>query len=96
MTQYSIDEIKNIAHLAKLAIKEDEIGNHAKIFSNIINMIEKIRDLNTEDIQPMSHPFELNQRLRPDAVTEKNQRELFQSTAPQKKDGLYLVPQVIE
>ena len=44
----------------------------------------------------MSHPQEVTQRLREDVVTETDQRELFQSIAPQVEDGLYLVPKVIE
>jgi aspartyl-tRNA(Asn)/glutamyl-tRNA(Gln) amidotransferase subunit C len=44
----------------------------------------------------MSHAQDLSQRLREDRVTETNQRELFQSIAPQVEAGLYLVPQVIE
>ena len=44
----------------------------------------------------MAHPLDAHQRLRPDAVTETDQRELFQSTAPLTEAGLYLVPRVIE
>jgi aspartyl-tRNA(Asn)/glutamyl-tRNA(Gln) amidotransferase subunit C len=44
----------------------------------------------------MAHPQEMAQRLREDCVTETDQRELFQSIAPQVEDGLYLVPKVIE
>jgi aspartyl-tRNA(Asn)/glutamyl-tRNA(Gln) amidotransferase subunit C len=44
----------------------------------------------------MSHAQDVTQRLREDKVTEDNQRELFQSIAPQVEGGLYLVPQVIE
>jgi len=52
--------------------------------------------VNTQNIAPMSHAQDLSQRLREDIVTEANQRELFQSIAPQVEAGLYLVPQVIE
>ena len=96
MPEYTNEEIKNIAHLARLEINESDIENNAKNFSNIINMIEKIHAIDTKNISPMSHPLELNQRLRKDEVTEPNQRELFQSIAPKKEDSLYLVPKVIE
>jgi aspartyl-tRNA(Asn)/glutamyl-tRNA(Gln) amidotransferase subunit C len=52
--------------------------------------------VDTTGIAPMSHAQDLSQRLRCDRVTETNQRELFQSIAPQVENGLYLVPQVIE
>lgn len=96
MSEYTNEEIKNIAHLARLEIKDNEIENHAKNFSNIINVIEKIKEINTENVEPMSHPFDLEQRMRADEVTETNQRELFQKNASKKEAGLYLVPQVIE
>ena len=52
--------------------------------------------MDTEDVEPMAHPTDAVQRLRPDEVTEENQREKFQSIAPQAESGLYLVPKVIE
>jgi aspartyl-tRNA(Asn)/glutamyl-tRNA(Gln) amidotransferase subunit C len=52
--------------------------------------------VDTTGIAPMSHAQDVTQRLREDKVTESNQRELFQSIAPQVEAGLYLVPQVIE
>jgi aspartyl-tRNA(Asn)/glutamyl-tRNA(Gln) amidotransferase subunit C len=52
--------------------------------------------VDTANVEPMSHPQEVMQRLREDRVTESDQRELFQSIAPAVEDGLYLVPKVIE
>ncbi|MHB8744401.1 MAG: Asp-tRNA(Asn)/Glu-tRNA(Gln) amidotransferase subunit GatC, partial [Sulfuricaulis sp.] len=50
----------------------------------------------TQGVTPMAHPMDAAQRLRPDAVTETDQRERFQAIAPQVEAGLYLVPRVIE
>ena len=50
----------------------------------------------TEGVEPMAHPQHMAQRLRPDEVTETDQREKFQRIAPLIEDGLYLVPKVIE
>jgi len=52
--------------------------------------------VDTRDIKPLAHPLEATQRLRPDTVTETNDRENFQQVAPQTENGLYLVPKVIE
>jgi aspartyl-tRNA(Asn)/glutamyl-tRNA(Gln) amidotransferase subunit C len=52
--------------------------------------------VNTEGVVPMSHPLEVVQRLREDTVTERDQRDEFQKVAPATRDGLYLVPRVIE
>ena len=52
--------------------------------------------VDTAAITPMSHAQDVMQRLRADIVTETDQRDLFQSIAPQVEAGLYLVPKVIE
>ena len=64
--------------------------------TGILGLIEQMQAVNTTGILPMSHSQDVTQRLRDDVVTETNQRELFQSIAPAVKDGLYLVPKVIE
>jgi aspartyl-tRNA(Asn)/glutamyl-tRNA(Gln) amidotransferase subunit C len=89
-------DVEKIAHLARLAINQDDIPGYVRDLSNIFNLVEHLSDTNTSNITPMAHPLDAHQRLRPDVVTETNQRELFQSIAPETVDGLYLVPQVIE
>jgi aspartyl-tRNA(Asn)/glutamyl-tRNA(Gln) amidotransferase subunit C len=92
----STDDVKKVARLARLSMSEAEIqAAHAQM-SNIFGLIEEMQAVNTDGIEPMSHSQELSQRLREDVVKETNQRDLFQSVAPQVERGLYLVPQVIE
>lgn len=52
--------------------------------------------LDTTGVTPMAHPLDQMQRLRDDAVTETDQRDHFQTIAPQTEAGLYLVPKVID
>ena len=89
-------DVEKIAHLARLEINEADIDRHTEALSNILGMIDQIQAVNTNEIIPMAHPLDATQRLRPDVVTETNQREHFQAIAPKTEDGLYLVPQVIE
>jgi aspartyl-tRNA(Asn)/glutamyl-tRNA(Gln) amidotransferase subunit C len=92
----SIDDVKKAAHLAKLSMSEAELhAAHAQM-ANIFGLIEEMQAVDTRGIEPMAHAQDLGQRLRDDVVSESNQRELFQSVAPQVERGLYLVPQVIE
>jgi aspartyl-tRNA(Asn)/glutamyl-tRNA(Gln) amidotransferase subunit C len=58
--------------------------------------VEQLDAADTAGVTPMAHPQDASQRLRPDEVTEQNQRERFQTLAPQAEAGLYLVPKVIE
>ena len=92
----SIDDVFKIARLARLGLTEDEAKIAHSQLSSIFGLIAEMQAVDTHGIEPMSHAQDISQRLREDKVTETNQRELFQSTAPQVKNGLYLVPQVIE
>jgi aspartyl-tRNA(Asn)/glutamyl-tRNA(Gln) amidotransferase subunit C len=90
------DDVEKIAHLARLAVNESELDTVAVGLSDILNMVEQMSSVDTTGVTPMAHPLHMTQPLRPDQVTEGDQRELFQSIAPQTEDGLYLVPKVIE
>ncbi len=89
-------DVEKIAGLARLAMTGTEVQAARAQLSGIFGLIEEMQAVDTAGIEPMSHAQEVSQRLREDRVTEPNQRELFQSIAPQVERGLYLVPQVIE
>ncbi len=89
-------EVKKIAHLARLGIDEQDVAAYAQDLSSVLDLMTKMGDLNTEGVMPMAHPLDQMQRLRSDDVTEQDNREKFQSIAPQVEAGLYLVPKVIE
>lgn len=90
------DDVKRIAHLARIEIGEDEAQATLDKLSGILGLIEEMQAVDTDGISPMSHSQDIVQRLREDAVTETDQRALFQSIAPAVEEGLYLVPKVIE
>ena len=92
----SLDEVKRIAYLARIEVSEAEAVQTQGQLNDILGLIESMRAVDTEGIEPMSHAQDLVLRLREDAVTESDQHPLFQSVAPQVEDGLYLVPKVIE
>jgi aspartyl-tRNA(Asn)/glutamyl-tRNA(Gln) amidotransferase subunit C len=92
----STADVQKVARLARLAMNNTEIEAARAQMSGIFELIAQMQAVDTTGIAPMSHAQDLSQRLREDVITETNQRELFQSIAPQVEDGLYLVPQVIE
>ena len=55
-----------------------------------------MQEVNTDNIVPLAHPLDHNQRLRPDVITETNLREQLLAGAPATAEGLFLVPRVIE
>ncbi|MDX1490216.1 MAG: Asp-tRNA(Asn)/Glu-tRNA(Gln) amidotransferase subunit GatC [Pseudohongiellaceae bacterium] len=89
-------DVEKIAHLARLHVEDSEAQDVTKRVSSILNMIDEMQSVDTNNVAPLAHPFDAVQRLRPDAVTETNQREYLQKIAPATQDGLYLVPKVIE
>lgn len=89
-------DIKKIAHLARIAVSEEDIAAYTKELSRILDLVEQMSAVDTDDIEPMSHPLDVTQRLRPDEVTEPNERDELQKLAPSAEAGLYLVPRVIE
>ena len=101
----SAEDIKRIAHLARIEVNENDIQSSLQKLSGILGLIEEMQAVDTAGIIPMSHSQDVTQRLREDKVTACDQRELFQSNAPAigngsqepaVENGLYLVPKVIE
>ena len=92
----TVEDVKRVAHLARIAVTEAEAEDVLGKLTGIFNLIEDMRKVDTSGIAPMSHAADVTLELRDDAVTEPNRRELYQSVAPATADGLYLVPKVIE
>ena len=89
-------DVESIAHLARLAIGEEDVPAYAENLSNILTLVEQMNSVDTSGVAPMAHPLDMAQRLREDVVSETNQREHLQQHAPSVEDGLFLVPKVIE
>jgi aspartyl-tRNA(Asn)/glutamyl-tRNA(Gln) amidotransferase subunit C len=89
-------QVQHIAMLARLEVTDDELAETVEKLSKIVEFVDQLAALPTEDVVPMAHPLDQSQRLRPDEVTESNQRDRIQQNAPATEDGMYLVPRVIE
>ena len=92
----SLDEIRRIGDLARLELGAPELAAMQQELNGILALVDQMAAVDTEGVEPMSHPQAAMQRQREDTITEHDQRELFQAIAPQVEDGLYLVPKVIE
>ena len=89
-------DVEYIAHLARLEVSDDEIADYVDKLSSIIDLVAQLGELDTADVVPMAHPLDMSQRLRPDEVTETNQRDLYQRNGQAVGQGFYRVPKVIE
>jgi aspartyl-tRNA(Asn)/glutamyl-tRNA(Gln) amidotransferase subunit C len=92
----TLDDVQRIAALARIALSADEAQAALAQLEDIFDLIRQMQAVDTTGIEPMAHAQDLVLRLREDAVSEPDQRDLFQSLAPRIEDGLYLVPKVIE
>ena len=90
------DQVQHIAMLARLRLADNEFGETVEKLSRIVDFVDQLSQADTADVVPMAHPLHASQRLRPDRVTEPNDRDKVQENAPSVADGLYLVPKVIE
>lgn len=90
------DQIRQVAHLARLELKPDQVEHYAVQLSRIIEMVGQLSAVQTEGVTPMAHPLSMVQRLRADEVTEPDLRAEYQAHAPSVQNGLYVVPKVIE
>ena len=90
------EEIKKVAHLARINVSQPELEQVEKKLIGILTLIEKMQEVNTDAIEPMSHALDINQPLREDKVTEKDIRDKSLPLAPHSEQSLFIVPQVIE
>ena len=88
--------IDRLLNLAALRLDGQERGALGTDLQRIVDFIDAMQAADTEGVAPLEHPLDGCQRLRPDEVTEAVDRHDNQRSAPAVRDGLYLVPRVVE
>ena len=98
--QLSPEDIQRLALLARIEIAPAEAPHIQAQLNSIFMLVEQLQAVDTDGIEPLCHPIaaieEMTLRLRPDVVTEDDQREANMKNAPQQENGLFLVPKVLE
>ncbi|MDY0206814.1 MAG: Asp-tRNA(Asn)/Glu-tRNA(Gln) amidotransferase subunit GatC [Pseudomonas sp.] len=89
-------DVEKLAHLARLGLDDAQIDKSTTSLNAVLDMINAMQAVDTDNITPLANPLEIHQRLRPDTVTESNHRDDYQALAPAVENGLYLVPKVID
>lgn len=95
MNVISDETIENIGILAKLELSEEEKEQSKKDMGLMLDYIDRLNELDTEGVEPMSHAFKMNNVFREDVVENGDEREAILLNAPQKKDGSFLVPKTV-
>ena len=91
----SKEEVLYVAHLARLDLDEESIEKFAGQIDEILGYIEKLNQVDTQNIKPTSHAIFLTNAFREDKEHEHIERELALSNAPEKEDGSFVVPKVV-
>ena len=92
----SDETIEYVGILSKLELSPEEKEQAKKDMGSMLDYIDKLNELDTTGIEPMSHVFPVQNVFREDVVTNENQREAMLSNAPEQKDGCYKVPRTFD
>lgn len=92
----SHETIEYVGILAKLELSDEEKEKAKSDMGRMLDYIDKLGELDTTDVEPMSHVFPVENVFREDVVTNGDERERLLSNAPQEKDGMFVVPRTFE
>ena len=90
------ETVKKVAFLSRLRIEDDKIEATEQEFNKILNWIEQLNEVNTDDVEPLVSVNESNIVCREDKVTEGNPSAAVLANAPQAEYGYFVVPKVVE
>lgn len=85
-----------VANLARLKISNEEAERYGPQLSNIINFVEQLGEVNTDNIEPLASPVDITLRLREDKVTDGDVQKEVLANAPEALEGFFVVPKVVE
>ncbi len=91
----SDETIDYVGILAKLELSDEEKEQAKKDMGNMLDYIDKLNELNTDGVEPMSHVFPVNNCFREDVVTNGDDRDAMLQNAPDMKAGSYKVPRTV-
>ena len=94
--KFNNEEIRKIAHLARINISENEAKKVSEKLEGILGLIEQMTQVNTDGIEPMAHALDINQPLREDKVTADDIRKKSLNLSQETDQSLFIVPKVIE
>ena len=94
----SIDKetARRAAHLARIAVAEEDLDHLAAELSNILGFMEQLAEVDVEGVEPMTSVTPMRLKRRPDVVTDGNMQDKILSNAPDAREGFFAVPKVVE
>ena len=92
----SDETIEYVGILAKLELSDEEKEQAKKDMANMLDYIDTLNELDTSEVEPMSHVFPVNNVFREDVVTNGDDRDEILANAPEAKDGAFVVPKTFD
>ncbi|MCZ0702893.1 aspartyl-tRNA(Asn)/glutamyl-tRNA(Gln) amidotransferase subunit C [Natronobacillus azotifigens] len=96
MAEISKDQVRHVAHLARLAITEEEVETMTQQLGDIIHYAELLNDLDTNNVEPTTHVLDLKNVMRKDEPRKWIEKEDALKNAPDHKNGQFRVPSILE
>jgi aspartyl-tRNA(Asn)/glutamyl-tRNA(Gln) amidotransferase subunit C len=90
------DQVRWVAHLARLEISEAEVAMFTEQLSKVVDYIEQLKEVDTEGVEPMAHALPINNVFRDDELTESLPVGDALANAPERKGDFYSVPAVLD
>lgn len=90
------DEVKYIANLARLHITDDEISEYSRQLSDILDYAQKISEIDTKNVEPMTHSVPMQNVFRPDESKDSGIQQKILKNAPDRVNDTFRVPKIIE
>ena len=92
----SDETIEYVGILAKLELSDEEKEQAKRDIGRMLDYVDKLNELDTSGVEPLSHVFPVNNVFREDVVTNGDEREKILKNAPAEKDGAFKVPKTVE
>lgn len=90
----SKEDTKHVAKLARLELSEQEVEKFSTQLGNILKYVEQMNEIDTADVKPMAHPFDIVNVMREDEVYYENTKDELLKNAPEEEDGFFRVPKI--
>jgi aspartyl-tRNA(Asn)/glutamyl-tRNA(Gln) amidotransferase subunit C len=88
--------VRRIAHLARIAVAEDEVEHLRGELNAILAFVEQLSEVDVEGVEPMTSVIPMEMKKRPDEVTDGGMPDEILKNAPAAQDGFFMVPKVVE
>ena len=95
MAEISRDEVSRIARLARIALQEDELDQIAQQLDTIVDAVSKVQQVDTDGVEPMSHPHSIDAGMRPDVEKKTLTQAQALDQAPEVDEERFVVPHIL-